>query len=487
MSIKNMVIKEADGTNKNPWTSALIWAVIASAVGSGFPHGYNTGVINPPKEVISGWTAGLLNRTADPNHPDPMVTFVWSIVVSIMCVGGMIGGLCSGLFISIFGPKKSLLLNNGILVIAIVLEGFSKHCSSYIMLIIGRFITGVNAGIATGVCPMYLSMISPVKIRGTTASVYQLVVTISILVSQIVSLKKLMGSEDLWPYLFWGLLIIVVFQLIALAPCPESPVFLYNKGQELQAEAAIKKLRNSDDVAEEMEAIKAEKQESESMERVTFKDLFRSRLYRRPTIIIIVIMLAQQLSGINAIMYFSTEIFGNSGLTEDQSQIATICMGLVNVLMTIVSVSLVDMVGRKVLLLVGFAGMFVCTLSLTVAMTFANVSIIISYFCIALVMLFVIFFAAGAGSIPWFLVCELYYPNARASVTSISICVNWTANFLVGLLFLPLKDWIGAYVFIIFSVLQLIFFIFILILVPETKDRSVEEIYAEFRRRTYGE
>uniref|UniRef100_A0A2A4JJH5 Major facilitator superfamily (MFS) profile domain-containing protein n=1 Tax=Heliothis virescens TaxID=7102 RepID=A0A2A4JJH5_HELVI len=157
-------------------------------------------------------------------------------------------------------------------------------------------------------------------------------------------------------------------------------------------------------------------------------------------------------------------------------------MGAMNVVMTVISLLLVEVAGRKTLLLSGFAGMFVCTIGLCVANIYAQVSWV-SYLCIALVILFVVMFAVGPGSIPWFLVTELFNQSARPAATSVAVTVNWTANFIVGLSFLPLSSALGPNVFIIFAVLQLLFILFISFKVPETKNKTVEEITAMFRQQ----
>ncbi|PZC75443.1 hypothetical protein B5X24_HaOG206052 [Helicoverpa armigera] len=230
--------------------------------------------------------------------------------------------------------------------------------------------------------------------------------------------------------------------------------------------------------------------------------------------------------------------------------------------MTVISLLLVEVAGRKTLLLSGFAGMFVCTVGLCVANIYVSIIIIIiisvigrpllniglplrspqipvggdlhpassdspgcfvkvsqtnkgfslrpenrardlkptfkrgsrdkkkkaqiswvSYLCIALVILFVVMFAVGPGSIPWFLVTELFNQSARPAATSVAVTVNWTANFIVGLSFLPLSSALGPNVFIIFAVLQLLFIMFIFFKVPETKNKTVEEITAMFRQQ----
>jgi len=129
-----------------------------------------------------------------------------------------------------------LMYNNITVVIAVLLQGLAKPCGSYEMLIAGRFFIGLNCGLNAGLAPMYLTEISPTHLRGAIGSVYQLVVTISILLSQIFGLESLLGTESRWPWLFIATIIPAIFQLITLPMCPESPKFvLLNKGKEVEA------------------------------------------------------------------------------------------------------------------------------------------------------------------------------------------------------------------------------------------------------------
>merc|ERR1711874_85566 len=193
-------------------------------------------------------------------------------------------------------------------------------------------------------------------------------------------------------------------------------------------------------------------------------------------------MLAQQLSGINCAIFYSTGIFEKAGLDAEASQGATLGMGSMNVLMTIVSLVLIEKAGRKTLMLVGLCSMLLMTTLLLVSiLTYSSISAM-SYVAIVAVILFVVGFATGPGSIPWFFVTELFAQSGRPTATSIAVTVNWSANFLVGLGFVPLQRIMEAHVFIIFMVIQLCFIIYVYFCVPETKNRTIEDITAQFRK-----
>ncbi|KAK9294252.1 hypothetical protein QLX08_011078 [Tetragonisca angustula] len=464
----------------------LAFAIAAAALGSSFQHGYNTGVVNAPQQLIEDWISNLKqNRTGEPTKQSE-VTMIWSIAVSIFCVGGMIGGSLVGTVADRFGRKGGLLLNNVLVLATVIFEGCAKTAKSYEMIIIGRFIIGINAGLNAGLAPMYLSEISPIHLRGAVGTVYQLVITMSILVSQILGLEQILGTEDQWPLLLCLTIVPAIFQVVALPLCPESPKYLLlSKGKDMDAQRALAWLRGTIEVHDEMEEMRAEYESVKLVPKVTLKELFVNPALRIPLIIAIMVMFAQQLSGINAVMFFSTKIFTMAQLDKTAAQNATMAVGAMNVVMTFVSLILVEKAGRKTLLLAGFSGMFIDTALLAICLAFADTSRAAAYSSIVLVMTFVILFATGPGSIPWFLVSELFNQSARPAATSVAIAVNWTANFIVSIGFLPLQEALGAHVFIIFATIQAFFVFFIYKKVPETKNKTMEEISSMFRQISY--
>ncbi|CAB3256001.1 unnamed protein product [Arctia plantaginis] len=466
----------------------LAFAIVSSACWSAFQHGYNTGVMNAPQAIISEWLqkealTGTNTSIVKPED-DPKVTTVRAVAVSIYCVGGMIGGIITGFIADRFGRKGGLLLNNVFVFVAALFEGTAKVANSAELLIVGRLLIGVNNGLNAGLAPLYLSEISPVSLRGSIGTVYQLVITMTILLSQVLGLESVLGTAEGWPWLLAVTAIPAILQCIMLPFCPESPKYLLlDKGQELHAQRALNWLRGDVAVHGEMEEMHQEAEKNKVTKKVNLRELLGNRQLRQPLIIAMMMMIAQQLSGINAAIYFSTDVFRKQAkLTTSQSQYATLGMGGMNVVMTVISLFLVEAAGRKSLLLAGFGGMFVSTVALCTAYVYVHIAWV-PYLCIALVILFVVMFAVGPGSIPWFLVTELFNQTSRPAATSVAVTVNWAANFIVGLSFLPLYLQLGSNVFIIFAVLQLLFILFIYFKVPETKNQTVEEITAMFRQQ----
>lgn len=284
----------------------------------------------------------------------------------------MIGGASVGTVADRYGRKGGLLLINVLVVIAVIFEGFSKMAQSYEMLIIGRLFIGINSGLNAGLAPMYLAEIAPVHLRGAVGTVYQLIITISILIAQILSAENLLTTTSLWPWLLSLTIIPGIFQCFTLPLCPESPKYLLvSKGRDADAKKALSWLRNTNDVHDEMEEMRQEYESSKIVPRVSMKDLVMNPALRIPLIISVVVMIAQQFSGINAVMTFSTGIFTTAGMGKIGAGYATMGVGAMNVVMTIVSLVLVERCGRKTLLLFGFGGMAIDTALLTICLTYA--------------------------------------------------------------------------------------------------------------------
>jgi len=296
-------------------------------------------------------------------------------------------------------------------------------------------------------------------------------------------MNVVLGNDAGWPFLFGLTVVPGVLQLITLPFCPESPKYLLlDKNDEQKANDSLTWLRGTNDVASEMDEMKAEHEAMKALPKATFKEMLTNPALRSPLIIAVMMMLAQQLSGINAAIFFSTKIFTEAGLDETQAQSATLGMGAMNVAMTFVSLVLIEKAGRKTLMITGLSVMVVTTTMLLICLLLAESVPTLAYVSIVMVITFVVGFATGPGSIPWFFVTELFTQGARGMATSVAVVTNWTANFLVGLGFTPLMLAIGPYVFIIFIVLQIFFIGYVWFKVPETKNKTIEEITAQFRQ-----
>ncbi|XP_042737262.1 solute carrier family 2, facilitated glucose transporter member 2 [Lagopus leucura] len=501
-------------------TGTLVLSVFTAVLGF-FQYGYSLGVINAPQKVIEahygrllgaipmvrhatntsrddasitvtipgteawGSSEGTLPPSAgfeDPAVSPHILTMYWSLSVSMFAVGGMVSSFTVGWIGDRMGRVKAMLVVNVLSIAGNLLMGLAKLGPSHILIIAGRAITGLYCGLSSGLVPMYVSEVSPTALRGALGTLHQLAIVTGILISQVLGLDFLLGNDELWPLLLGLSGVAALLQFFLLLLCPESPRYLYIKlGKVEEAKKSLKRLRGNCDPMKEIAEMEKEKQEAASEKRVSIGQLFSSSKYRQAVIVALMVQISQQFSGINAIFYYSTNIFERAGV--GQPVYATIGVGVVNTVFTVISVFLVEKAGRRSLFLAGLMGMLISAVAMTVGLALLSQFSWMSYVSMIAIFLFVIFFEVGPGPIPWFIVAELFSQGPRPAAIAVAGFCNWACNFIVGMCFQYIADLCGPYVFVVFAVLLLVFFLFAYLKVPETKGKSFEEIAAAFRRK----
>ena len=315
----------------------------------------------------------------------------------------------------------------------------SKPTSSWEVLLVGRLVVGLTAGLNTVLVPMYVSEIAPVDLRGGLGVFNQLAVTSGIFLGQVLGLSEVLGNDDGWPWLLAVAIIPCVVQLAILVVSPRSPRYLaISLDQVEEARKELMKLRNNDDemVDKELEEMKAEK-EAEQEPEMSILELLSSSKLRQALIICVVMHLSQQFSGMVAIFYYAVNFFESAGISPDTAQYANLGVGSIMVAMTLVTIPLMDKLGRRVLHLVGLAGMCVMAILIVVAQNLMpkegeEESSGSGGFLIAVTLGFVVFFAVGPGSIPWMIAGEMFTQGPRPAASSVVVFVNWAANLIVS-------------------------------------------------------
>ncbi|XP_028250776.1 solute carrier family 2, facilitated glucose transporter member 2 isoform X2 [Parambassis ranga] len=478
-------------------TGTLAVAVFTAALGS-LQYGYSLGVINAPQKVIEkhyGRSLGVWSEKAailsengtekskllEPGqHPD--VIMYWSLSVAVFSIGGMLSSFLVGFIGDLKGRVKGMLMVNVLAVAAGLLMGLCKMWKPHIMVISGRALMGFYCGLTSGLVPMYIGEIAPKAYRGALGTLHQLAIVIGILISQVIGLDFILGNDEMWPILLGLSGAPAILQSFLLPLCPESPRYLYILlGKEQEARKSLLRFKGAYDPTPDLEEMRKEKQEADKEPRISILSLICSSVYRQQLFVALMMHLSQQLSGINAIFYYSTAIFSRAGI--GQPVYATIGVGVINTVFTLVSVALVDKAGRRTLTLVGLGGMCCCAVAMTVGLRFQNEFSWMSYVSMSAIFLFVSFFEIGPGPIPWFIVAELFSQGPRPAAIALAGCCNWTSNFIIGMTFPYIQAWLDSYVFILFAVLLLGFTVFIYLRVPETKGKTFDEIAAVFHSR----
>ncbi|XP_067423422.1 solute carrier family 2, facilitated glucose transporter member 5-like isoform X2 [Emydura macquarii macquarii] len=462
---------------KGKITPLLAGVTLVSTFGSSFQYGYNVSVINSPAEFMQGF----YNQTYFDREGVPMAnsyqTLLWSLTVSMFPLGGFFGSLMVGPLVNNCGRKGTLLINNIFSIVPAILMGTSKVAKTFEVIIISRIIVGICAGLSSNVVPMYLGEMSPKNLRGAIGVVPQLFITIGILVAQILGLSNILGNPEGWPVLLGLTGIPAVVELLLLPFFPESPRYLLiQKGNEDLARQALKKLRGWDDVDDEMEEMRQEDQSEKLEGRLSVFNLCTFQALRWQLISIIVMMMGQQLSGVNAIFYYANRIFSSAGVTENEVQYVTVGIGAVNVVMTCVAVFIIESLGRRLLLLTGFGICCVACAVLTMALNLQATVSWMRYLSIACVIAYIIGHAIGASPIPFVMITEMFLQSSRPAAFMVGGSVHWLCNFTVGLVFLYMEKGLGAYCFLVFCAICLATVIYIFIIVPETKGKTFMEI-----------
>ncbi|CAM5105653.1 unnamed protein product [Natator depressus] len=469
---------------KGKMTLLLAGVTLVSTFGSSFQYGYNVSVINAP----AGFMQEFYNQTYFDRKGVPMDSsfqmLLWSLTVSMFPLGGFFGSLMVGPLVNQCGRKGTLLINNIFSIVPAILMGTSKVAKTFEVIILSRIIVGICAGLSSNVVPMYLGEMSPKNLRGAVGVMPQLFITIGILVAQILGLTNILGNLEGWPVLLGLTGIPALLELLLLPFFPESPRYLLiQKGNEEQARQALKRLRGWDDVDDEIEEMHQEDQSEKLEGRLSVFNLCTFQALRWQLISIIVMMMGQQLSGVNAIFYYTDKIFESAGVNKNDVQYVTVGIGAVNVFMTCVAVFIIESLGRRLLLLAGFG---ICCISCAILTMALNLQATVSwmqYLSIACVIAYIIGHAIGASPIPSVMITEMFLQSSRPAAFMVGGSVHWLCNFTVGLVFLYMVEGLGAYCFLVFCAICLVTVIYIFIIVPETKGKTFMEINQSMAKR----
>jgi len=435
-------------------------AALFAALG-GLLFGYDTG-------VISGALIFIKREFG-------LTTAAEEIVVSGVLLGATIGAIIGGKAADFFGRRRVLLVTAAIFGIGALTSAIAP---SPAILIVSRVVLGLAIGLASTNVPVYLSEVAPARARGWVVSLFQLAVTIGIVIAYLTD-YAFAGMEG-WR---WMLGLAVVPALVFGAGMfflPETPRWLIRGGQHEVAHRVLIRIRELADVDVEIEEIKASlAQQTESGRWV---DLLSQQV--RPALIVgLGLAIFQQITGINTVIYYAPKILQAAGFNSASGAIlATAGVGVVNVGMTIIAMFLVDRAGRRPLLLIGIAGMIVTLGMLGLSFRISNQSVQLAWIAVICLMGYVASFAISLGPIFWLMIAEIYPLKIRGLAEGMAATFNWGSNLLVSLTFLTLVEKLGASsTFLLYAFASVASWLFAYYLVPETKGRTLEEIEAFWR------
>ncbi len=386
--------------------------------------------------------------------------------VSSVLVGCVFGASFAGMLSDRFGRKKVLLLSAFLFIVSAIGSALPR---TLIEFVIARFVGGLGVGAASMLSPLYIAEISPARIRGRLVSLNQFAIISGILLAYIADWLLVGIGPTNWRWMFASETLPALFFMVFLVFVPESPRWLTKQGMESDALSTLSRIGGRQHAEQEMKEIK----ETISLETGSITQLFQPGL-RIALTIGIVLAILQQITGINTVLYYAPRIFASAGYGQMDSLLMAVIVGIVNLLFTIVALWLIDKVGRKILLLIGSAGMgiFFFLSGCTFHFQFYEGPWILIF-----ILLYVGSFAMSLGPVVWVVMSEIFPTRIRGRAMSIATVFLWISCFVVSWTFPILVDYISdAFTFWLYASMCVITFLFVWMIVPETKEKTLEEI-----------
>ncbi|KAH9946362.1 general substrate transporter [Epithele typhae] len=443
-----MASGDPQGFTPYGWVVCL-WVLIAS-----FQYGFHISSLNQLQAVLTCRGHGLPFLHYGLPTCIPMTDTTFSFLTSVYTVGGFLGSIGANVVMDRYGRKGAMLISAFIMAIG---SGLMGVAASLTPLLFGRLFTGISAGIGICVGPIYIAEIAPGSIKGAVGVLTQFAIVIGIMVTQSMGLQ--LATPLTWRLVLFFSAAFAIAQLLAGMFIVESPVWLARHGFVREKEMSCRRLWNdphalrtpeisTPDVEDVEDPLLAAQDERSSLnpdmrERdepheaaVTVPQVLSRKEFRRPLAIVCFSMLCQQLSGVNAVLYYSNDILSKT--VPDAGPYISLGVTVVNVFMTFPPIFLIDRMGRKRLLSLSASGAILSLVGVgwgldSGAVVLASVT----------VMTFISSFAIGIGPVPFVMIPEVSPHHAVSALSSVGLTLNWTANFLVGLVFLPLRNFLA--------------------------------------------
>ncbi len=430
----------------------VLWSLVVAL--GGFLFGFDTAVISGAEKSIQQYWQ--LNA------------FEHGLTVSIALIGTIFGALLGRIPSDALGRKKALLIIAAIYLIA---SAGSALSMSWYLFLMFRFIGGLGVGASSVTAPVYISEISPAASRGRLVALFQFNIVFGILISYFSNYLIGAHNEHAWRWMlgvqaFPSLLFLLLIKFI-----PESPRWLILKKQNKDAAKQILQIINPQDYEKELENII---QNNAAESRDPHGEILFSKRYKFPAFLAVLFAIFNQVSGINAIIYYAPRIFEMTGLGTSSSLLSTAGIGLVNFLFTLLAMRYIDKTGRKTLMLIGSFGLIV-TLGL-VSYTFYTAHFS-GYFITIYLLMYIAFFAFSQGAVIWVFISEIFPNQVRAKGQTLGSFTHWVMAALITFFFPYITEKAGGgNTFLFFALMMVLQLIFVWKVMPETKGKSLEQI-----------
>jgi MFS transporter, SP family, arabinose:H+ symporter len=394
-------------------------------------------------------------------------------VASCVLLGCAVGAAFAGALSDRFGRKKIMVLAACFFAVSAVGAALPRSITGFV---IARLIGGLGIGIASMLSPLYIAEVAPARIRGSLVSLNQMAIITGILIAYVVDwvCAKYFGPTTAWRWMFGAGVLPAILFLVFLSWVPESPRWLVKQGQSSIALEILRKVGGSAHAETEMREIT----ETIAHEGASILQLLQPGL-RLALLIGVALAILQQITGINTVLYYAPEIFKNAGFATGDALLSSVYVGLINAAFTVAAILLVDKLGRKPLLLIGAAGM-----GLSIALVGAAFERKMSGgLILAFVLAYVASFALTLGPVVWVVISEIFPTRIRGRAMSIATVLLWVSCYAVSQSFPMLIQRKGyAFTYFLYAVVCFLMIVFVGLVVPETKGKSLEEIERKWKK-----
>lgn len=429
----------------------LLWSIVVAL--GGFLFGFDTAVISGAEQSIQQYWQ--------------LSAFEHGLTVSIALVGTILGALLGSYPSEKLGRRYTLIL---IAILYLLSSIGTAMATNWGVFLVFRFLGGIGVGASSVTSPIYISEISPAKSRGKLVAMFQFNIVLGILVSYLSNYLIGQGGENSWRWMlgvqvFPSLLFLVLLKLV-----PESPRWLVLKRNRVAEAESVLKIINPEGYKAELEAIR---QDSVAVAGKDATSLF-TRKNRFPVFLAVSFAVFNQVSGINAIIYYAPRIFEMTGLGKESSLLSSVGIGAVNFLFTLVALQFIDRFGRRTLMLIGSVGL-ILTLALVSRAFYLNDfgGLMVT----VLLLVYIAFFAFSQGAVIWVFISEIFPNQVRAKGQTLGSLTHWVMAALVAFSFPMLAEKLGGgNTFLFFAVMMVLQLLFVWKLMPETKGKSLEQL-----------
>ncbi|NWI98406.1 GTR9 protein, partial [Crypturellus undulatus] len=517
-------------------TLRLLSLTLLVSFGSSMLYGYSLAVVNAPAAPIKAFYNATWSWRHGQGLPPGPLTLLYALTVAVFALGGLLGSLLVGLLVSRYGRNGALGRSALLVLLAAAAMGLSRHLGSPEMVIFGRFIMGVHSGGCPGIClsvvPLYLGEVAPKSLRGLLGLVPSIFICLGVFSAQILGLPELLGQDRYWPLLLSVVVVPASLQLLLLRCFPESPRYLLIERNNVPgATEALRWFLGTVDVRDEVEEMREEQRSLSSVDAVSVWRLLQDRSVRWQTLSVVVVNAGMQLSGIDAVWFYTNTIFEAAGIPAPQIPYVTVGTGAVEIVAGLMGVSgepgrergaagrpprhqrccspgqcvAIERLGRRPLLLAGFCSMGICSAGLTVSRLLqvgaggrcarwgvqhvATLAVPrppqaalpgMRYVAAGCVVGIIAGFCLGPAGVPFLMTAELFMQSHRPSAYIVGGSLNWLSNFTVGFVFPFLQASAGPFCYLFFCGVCLLVALYIYVIVPETKNRTFMEISQTF-------